>query len=177
MKILIATKNAGKIEGAKLAFQKFFDDVEIEAVNVESNVNEQPVNEETLQGAKNRVANLIKYANNNNIEAQYFVAIESGLVNVYNDYYILNFAVVKNQIGIESIGISCAFPVPNKYIGVIKEKGLGYLMDNLFNENELRMYKGGINILTKGKKNRIEITQDAFIMALTKLINNDLWRD
>ena len=29
MKILIATQNKGKVEGAKRAFEKFFDDVEV----------------------------------------------------------------------------------------------------------------------------------------------------
>ena len=58
MKILIGTKNLGKIEGARLAFEKFFNDVEIEGIPVESNVSGQPVNEEILQGAKNRVSNV-----------------------------------------------------------------------------------------------------------------------
>ena len=62
MKILIGTKNPGKIEGAKQAFEKYFDNVEIEGVQVSSNVGDQPINEEILQGAKNRVKNLKKYA-------------------------------------------------------------------------------------------------------------------
>ena len=62
MKILIGTKNPGKIEGAKQAFEKYFDEVEIEGISVDSNVGDQPVNEEILQGAKNRVKNLKKYA-------------------------------------------------------------------------------------------------------------------
>ena len=32
MKILIGTKNPGKIEGAKQAFEKYFDKVEIEGI-------------------------------------------------------------------------------------------------------------------------------------------------
>ena len=58
MKVLIATKNKGKVEGAKRAFDKFFDDVEVIGISAESNVPEQPVNAETWQGAKNRVKNL-----------------------------------------------------------------------------------------------------------------------
>ena len=62
MKILMGTKNPGKIEGARQAFEKYFDSVEIEGISVESEVGNQPVNEEILQGAKNRVKNLKKYA-------------------------------------------------------------------------------------------------------------------
>lgn len=57
MKILIATKNKRKIEGAKRAFLRYFDNVEINSVAVESNVAEQPVNDEIYTGAKNRVNN------------------------------------------------------------------------------------------------------------------------
>ena len=38
MKILIWTKNPGKIEGAKQAFEKYFNNVEIEGIPVKSNV-------------------------------------------------------------------------------------------------------------------------------------------
>ena len=62
MKILIGTKNPGKIQGAKEAFEKYFEDVEIEGILVNSDVNAQPLNKEIFQGAQNRVANLKRYA-------------------------------------------------------------------------------------------------------------------
>lgn len=59
MKVLMGTKNPGKIEGARQAFERYFDNVEIEGIPVNSYVGDQPLNEEILQGAKNRVKNLI----------------------------------------------------------------------------------------------------------------------
>ena len=52
MKVLIATKNQGKIEGAKKALEHYFRDVEIIGVPVESNVPDQPVNKEIYDEAK-----------------------------------------------------------------------------------------------------------------------------
>ena len=49
-------------------------------------------------------------------------------------------------------------------------------MDKIFNETELRAGKGGINLLTKGKITRIDLTKQAFIMALTQYINGETWR-
>ncbi len=46
MKILIGTKNSGKIEGAMQAFKNYFDDFEIEGVAVSSLVGEEPLNTE-----------------------------------------------------------------------------------------------------------------------------------
>lgn len=57
MNILIGTKNKGKIEGAKKAFERYFEDVTIEGIGVESEVADQPINDEILQGAQNRVKN------------------------------------------------------------------------------------------------------------------------
>ena len=68
MKVLIATKNQGKIEGAKRALENYFDNVEIQGISVESNVSEQPVNDEIYNGAKNRVKNLKMYAKEKNTE-------------------------------------------------------------------------------------------------------------
>ena len=62
MKVLMGTKNPGKIEGARQAFEKYFDNVEIEGIPVSSEVGDQPLNEDIYNGAKNRVKNLRKYA-------------------------------------------------------------------------------------------------------------------
>ena len=79
MKVLIATKNQGKIEGAKRALENYFNNVEIEGIPVNSDVPDQPVNKEIYIGAKNRVKNLKEYAKNNNIPADLFLGIESGI--------------------------------------------------------------------------------------------------
>ena len=65
MKVLIGTKNPGKIEGAKRAFENYFDNVEVVGIKVSSDVSEQPVGTETYQGAKNRVKNLKEFAKAN----------------------------------------------------------------------------------------------------------------
>ena len=86
MKILMGTKNPGKIEGARQAFEKYFDSVEIEGISVESEVGNQPVNEEILQGAKNRVKNLKKYAIKNNIQVDFYVSSEAGITNSLGEW-------------------------------------------------------------------------------------------
>ncbi len=67
MKILIGTKNPGKIEGARKAFERYFSNIEIEGIAVDSEVSDQPVNSEIIIGAKNRILNLKKYAKENKL--------------------------------------------------------------------------------------------------------------
>lgn len=176
MKILIATQNKGKVEGAKRAFEKYFDNVEVVGISAPSDVPEQPVNDETFWGAKNRVKNLKQIAKENNIDADYFVAIESGMMNSLGSWMIVNIAVVEDKNGLESVSSSPGFPVPEKLVEKIKEIGLGQVMDNHFNESDLRSRGGGIQLLTHDVVSRIDLTEIAFEMALTKFINGEYWK-
>ena len=124
MKILMGTKNPGKIEGAKQAFEKYFKEVEIEGIAVESEVSNQPFDVDILKGAKNRVKNLKKYAKENGLEVDYFVASEAGITSLLGDWIDFNVAVVENAEGFQSVGISQGFPVPEKYIEEIKQSEL-----------------------------------------------------
>ena len=176
MKILMGTKNPGKIEGARQAFEKYFDSVEIEGISVESNVGAQPVNEEILQGAKNRIKNLKKYANTNNIKADFYIACEAGITNLFGEWIDINAVIIEDSKGFQSIGTSQGFPIPDKYIEEIKQTELGKVMDRLFSGKELGKGKGGISFLTKDEITRIDLTRNAFIMALTRFINEDIWK-
>lgn len=176
MKVLIATKNQGKIEGAKRAILNYFDDVEIQGIPVESNVGEQPVNDEIYNGAKNRVKNLKKYAKENNIIADLYLAIESGITNSLGRWLITNISVIEDNNDFESYGTSASFPVPDNLVQDVINTDLTQVMNKIFEEDDERHNKGGgIQLLTHNKISRIDLTETAFVMALTKYVN-DNWR-
>lgn len=176
MKALIGTKNPGKIQGAKEALENYFDNIEIIGIPVSSDVSDEPVDLEIYQGAKNRVNNLIKYAKDNNIEVDYYLGVESGITKLLGRWVIINIAVIKDKTEYESWGTSPAFPVPDKYVDEIINTDLGHVMDRIFEQNDLRSGKGGISFLTHNVVDRIQLTKEAFIMALTGHIN-EIWRD
>ena len=164
------------IYSGKEALEKYFDDIDIQGIPVSSDVSEEPVNHEIYEGARNRVDNLIKYAKENNIDARYFLGIESGITNLLGKWVIINIAVIKDDKGYESWGTSPAFPVPDKYVEEIISTDLGKVMDKIFEKNDLRSSIGGISFLTHEVINRIDLTRDAFVMALTQHIN-EVWKD
>ena len=106
MKLLIGTTNKTKINGAFEAFKEYYNDLSIEGISVSSEVNDQPLNEEIYLGAINRVNNLIEYSEIHNLEANYYLAIESGIMNLYGKWVIINIAIIKDKNGYESIGTS-----------------------------------------------------------------------
>ena len=177
MKVLIATKNQGKIEGAKRALENYFNNVEIEGIPVNSDVPDQPVNKEIYIGAKNRVRNLKKYAKENNIKADLFLGIESGINDLLGRWMITNIAVIEDNENFESYGTSPSFPVPENLVQEILDTNLSEVMNKFFGEDKERHNNGGgIQLLTHNKISRIDLTEDAFIMALTKYINGEKWR-
>lgn len=177
MKVLIATKNQGKIEGAKRALERYFDYVEIEGIPVESNVGEQPVNEEIYIGAKNRVKNLKEYCKEHNIVADLYLSIESGIHNLLGRWMVTNIAVMEDNNVFESYGTSPSFPVPERYVKEIIDTDLSQMMDKIFYKDEQRHNKGGgIQLLTHNQLSRIDLTESTFIMALTKYINEEKWK-
>lgn len=177
MKVLIGTTNPSKIEGARIALSKYFKEIELTGISVDSNVAGQPVDKDIYIGAKNRVANLITYAKENSLDIDYFLGIEAGLTNLLGSWQNINIAVIKDKYGYESFGTSAGFPVPEKYIEEIIEKELGSVFDSIFQKHNLSKGKGGINFLTKGEVSRVDLTEQAFTMALTPFINDDIWKD
>lgn len=177
MRVLIGSKNPGKIEGAKRAFEKLFDEVEVVGVSVQSNVPDQPVGKDIYNGARNRVDNLIEWAKNNGETADYYVAIESGITEDLGKWSIVNMAVIKDSAGRESWGNSAGFPVPDKLVKDIIDRSLGTVIDELFEKNDLRSSIGGVSYLTHNNISRIDLTEMAFIMALTQFVNGNIWRD
>lgn len=177
MKVLIATKNQGKIEGAKKALEHYFEDVEIEGISVNSDVPEQPVNKEIYEGAKNRVKNLKEYAKEKNIKADLFLGIESGINDLLGRWMITNIAVIEDNSNFESYGTSPSFPVPSNLVQKVLDTNLSVAMDTVLGEDpERHNHNGGIQLLTHNKISRIDLTEDAFIMALTQYINGEKWR-
>ena len=175
MKILMGTKNQGKIEGVKRAFERYFDNVEIEGIPVDSEVGAQPINKEIVIGARNRVKNLKEYAKKNNIDVDYYVASEAGITDLLDEWIDINTVVIENKEGKQSVGTSQGFPIDVKYIDEITSTELGKVMDRIFKSHGLNTGKGGISILTHDEISRIDLTENACMMALIKFINQGIW--
>lgn len=172
MKVLIATENSLKIEGARRALAEFYQDFEIIPVSVPSGVPNQPANEDVYLGVKNRLNNLVSFAKDNNIDADLYLSLESGLYNFYGNWTNISLAMVRDKNGYESFGTSPAYPIPNKYVDEIMKTDLSQTFKRVFNSNEQ-----GISKLTNGKIHRADLVEQAFIMALTKHINGSVWKD
>lgn len=128
--IMIATNSVDKINGIKLAFSRYFqlEKTEIAIVHraAKSGVPDQPFNEETYQGAKNRVDTLIPI---NTFD--YYVSCEAGIESVLDLYFNVQVVCIyDNKKKRYFFGKSAGWQIPLKDIELIKKDNLDkYLRD------------------------------------------------
>ena len=117
--VAIATRNEVKSKAIKEAFEKVFQtEVKIILADAKSEVNDQPIDEDVSQGATNRLINLKKMVKNESVD--YFVSCEGGLVEVFGQYYNVQYTIVEQRkTGCRSQGISQGYPIPTKYMNQI----------------------------------------------------------
>jgi len=108
MRVEIATNSIDKINGIKVAFTRFFNIEESQIVfhceKVNSGVSEQPFNEETYQGALNRVNTLIE----NSEEADFYISCEAGIEEFMGQYLNVQVICIFNKkTPVISLGQEC----------------------------------------------------------------------
>lgn len=110
MKIIIGTKNQKKVDILLSVFRTILhvEDIEIIKHDAASGVPEAPHNEETYQGALNRAT-----ACRNIDSADYYVGIESGLVERYGNMFEEAWAVIIASNDDHYIGYSSGLLLPN----------------------------------------------------------------
>lgn len=121
MKIAIGSKNQRKIDVAKRVFKQYFQEqnIDVIGINADSGVSETPYDIETYQGAKNR-ANFAKKESS----ADYYVGLESGLVERYGHLYEEAWAVIVTASDNEFAGYSSGLKVPDYITSRMKQEKL-----------------------------------------------------
>lgn len=109
MKIIVGTKNPTKVAVVLSVFKNTLKarDIEVTSYDAESNVPEAPHNSETHDGALNRATVCSKLA-----AADYYVGIESGLVERYGHIFEEAWAVVISSDGAKYVGYSSGLLIP-----------------------------------------------------------------
>ncbi len=110
MKIIVGTKNHKKVTSAKKIFQDVLSPnrLTVESCDAQSLVPNAPHDEETYNGAMNRAKECM-----NKCSGNYYVGIESGLVERYGNLFEESWAVVLSDNGDSYIGYSSGLLIPH----------------------------------------------------------------
>lgn len=176
MKVLVGSKNPVKIEAVKEAFSKYFENVEVIGIKVDSGVPDQPINNETFEGAKNRALRLKEINEKENLGAKFFVGIEGGIMKVYSEWLSFGAMYVLDDKGRYGVGTSPLFPLPGSVTKeLLNGVELGLVMDRITGDHNTKQKEGSIGYFTKGRMNRKELYVHGLIVALIPFINEKLF--
>jgi len=171
LRVAVGSKNPVKVDAVKEVFENILGQVEVIAIEVGSGVSRQPINEEAVQGAKNRALGAIKKA-----KADFGVGIEGGLVEFNGKSYFMGFCAVINKDGNIGTGTSGWFECPPAMLDRIKNREeLGDLIDELTGRRDIKKKEGAIGIFTKGNVTRKDLYKHGLYMALVRYMNKELF--
>ncbi len=111
MKFIVGSTNKRKIEVARKTIGQFFkiEEIEISGCQVDSKVPETPYDKETFDGARNRASG----AQNQVPDCDFFIGLESGLIERYGHIFEEVWAVVLTKDSKEFLGYSSGLKVPD----------------------------------------------------------------
>ncbi len=176
MKILVGSKNPVKIEAVKIAFSKYFSEVEVMGLEVDSNVPVQPVNEETFRGAQNRAENLRMINRERSLDAQFFAGIEGGIQQIYSRWFAFGCMCIMDEMGRTGFGTSCHFELPEEVSKrLLNGEELGDVMDHITGDENTKQKQGAVGYFTKGGIDRKELYVQGLNMALIPFLNKELY--
>ncbi len=176
IKILVGSKNPVKIEAVRSAFLKYYDEVDVYGYAADSGVADQPVNEETFQGAKNRAEALRELNENDKLNADFFVGIEGGIAKFFNQWFAFGLMCIIDKEDNIGFGSSPMFELPAPVTEeLLQGIELGTVMDRITNEHNTKQKGGAIGFFTNGVMNRKELYVSGLITALIPFQHKQLF--
>lgn len=190
-RVRVGTMNPPKLEAVRAAFAAFAPEVEVDGVDVDSGVPEQPVGyDEIIRGARNRAA--LAAASS---ECDFGVGIEDGLValpvvdagTTENSHMNVGCAAVTDGRR-TAFGFSSAFAYPSACSepAVRERRPIGEIFDRLWQQRGAMladstarvpsaMTGGNIGRLSEGVLTRSEYARHGVLCALVAFLQPDLY--
>ncbi|MCG9631829.1 MULTISPECIES: inosine/xanthosine triphosphatase [Vibrio] len=164
--VTIASLNPAKINAVKSAFEAAFPQQEFDfkGVSVASGVADQPMsNQETYQGAINRVHNAAQAIPN----SDFYVGLEAGI----EDNVTFAWMVIESN-GQRGESRSASLMLPPQVIEKLAHANeLGDVMDEVFGTDNIKQKGGAIGLLTHNQLTRSSVYHQALILALIPFVN------
>lgn len=178
MKILVGSKNPVKIEAVRESFEKYFENLEIAAFEVESGVSVQPVNDETFVGAQNRASNLFDLNKRENLNADFFVGIEGGIIQIFGKWFAFGCMCVMDKGGKVGYGTSPHFELPDSVIEkLLSGIELGDVMDEIMRQENTKQKMGAIGYFTNGIMHRKDLYIAGLTVAVIPFLHDKLYHN
>lgn len=181
--IVVGSLNQVKVRAVSELIEReytvLFPFAHVSCCNASSRVGEQPLGlKEIIEGAHARATGAFA-VQSGDMNANYGFGIESGLIEVpYTRTGCMDITACVIYEGRETyVGLSSAFEHPQQVIDLVLDKGVdisnAYRLTHLTNAKKIGAEKGAIHLLTCGRVDRRQYTQEAIRNALIHLENKE----
>ncbi len=166
--VIVASENPVKVAVARRAFTSVYPDEEFEFVAVKSvsGVADQPVNEETEQGAHNRLT----YVKNLHPEADFWISQEGGVCTDGDKLYNRAWIMVADANNHEAKSSTSSFYLPTAITKQLQAGvELGIASDQFFTTQNSKHSIGASGHITDGLLPREDYYLQSAIIAVSQL--------
>ena len=174
---IVGSENPVKINAAQVALAKVLNkSITITPMAVSSGVADQPLSQEdTRQGAINRINACVNNVSQSRREHSWFVAIEGGVDHFADGPATFAYVAIYHQ-GIWSVNRGASLPLPGIIYQALEEgRELGDVMDDVFATNNVKQKEGAIGLLTNNLATRQSVYESVLILALAKFNHPQLY--
>lgn len=173
MRVKVGSGNPVKVQATKNVLEKIYDDLEVDAVEVNSGVPDQPIGlDQTIEGAINRAKGSYSHG------CDLGVGIESGLLktpHTITGYVDLQWCAIHDGEKI-TLGVSAGFEYPPSVVEeVLKGREVGDVMDQLTGVDDLGEKMGAVSYLSHEMLDRTGNTEQCVMMAMIPRMNEEVY--
>jgi len=178
MIVAIGSKNPVKIKAVERVFKRFYENIVIKSVSIDTGLPRQPIGLEIVaKGAYIRSISALKKISG----SSYGVGIEAGLIRYpysSSNYLNIQLCIITDNEGYSTIGSSAGFELPKNIVDkLINNRGveLEDLMEEVTGIVDIGKKGGAIQYLSKNFLTREDLSIQAVITALIPHLNKELY--
>ena len=165
--VAVGSTNPVKVTAVRTIIQRVWPEAQVEGISVPSGVSEMPMSEaEIIKGARNRAQ-----AARERLSADLGVGLEGGLHEESFGWALQGWVAVVDGNGRSHIGSGTRLLLPEGIVQrVLAGEELGFVMDDLLGEENVKQKGGAIGALTAGLIMRQEAFTHSVAYALAPFI-------
>jgi inosine/xanthosine triphosphatase len=171
--LAVGTKNPAKIDGVRLAFSRYYSDIDVRPVDSSSVAKAQPRGlEEMTAGATARA----KFALSK-VGGDFGIGVEAGIFTIGDVYFDNQVAAIADPSGKVSLGHSAGYSLPKKDMDRLFKDGreLERWAEEVSGIKEVGDKGGLIKHLTRGRLTRTDLTEQCVITALIPWLHRNVY--
>lgn len=173
MMVQVGSLNPVKIQATRNVLEKFYTNITVSSVSVQSGVPDQPIGmDQTIEGAVNRAKEAYVP------ESDLGVGIESGLIeapHTITGYVDMQWCAICDGEK-TTLGVGAGFEYPPSVVEeVLGGKEVGDVMDQLTGVDDLGEKMGAVSYLSQGLLDRTGNTEQCVLMAMIPRLNEGIY--